>query len=286
LCTKDKSYELKYLETTNSFLLLKDAAQEENKKEIKLMVNHTLECTDYNPKKFSIINILKSECSLNYNRFTGEDNCNSFLSKYSIENLFAMSELCSSEFYNMIIEYGIFEKNGLACVFEDSFLFSVIFDILSKISNNEIPHVNVSIQEIFEKIRNEGNEKILDVLSIEEKQVIMRSVFDPVISDEDMIENHYTLNVDKVKLYCAKNVFYETKESYFKLVEFITLLKKMLILTLPSELYDKLTLDNLEFIESGAEDNIFEYLKEFDLRFLRGYCVVYFLKTQRDPLIK
>jgi hypothetical protein len=206
--------------------------------------------------------------------------------KYTMENLFAMSELCSNEFNKMILEYGIFEKNGLACIFEDSFLFSILLDILSKISNYEISYENVLLQEIFEKIRNESNDKILDRLSIQEKQTIMRSVFDPIKTEGNIFENFYSLNVEKVKLYCAKNVFHETKESYYKLNEFITLLKKMLILTLPTELYDKLTLDNLEFVESGCEDNIFEYLKDFDLRFLRSYCVVYFLKTQRDPLIK
>lgn len=77
LCTDKKSYELRYLETSNSLYLLR-ALNFENEQiknaEILFMSNHIIECTEVIPKKYSIINKIKYNCSLNYDERTGRNN--------------------------------------------------------------------------------------------------------------------------------------------------------------------------------------------------------------------
>jgi hypothetical protein len=299
LCTNDKSYELKYVETSNTFMVLSipamsDGNINENRKEISLMINHTLECAEYTPRKFNVFNILKHECSLNYIKETGEDNFNSFEKKYTINELFAMCELCNNDFQKMIDTFGIFEKNGLACVHNESFLFSILDDILVMLAKENANYEKISSDEIFsDKLININPlyVNILSKFSESEKETILKNIFDIYSDSEDVSLNsltsrYYKINTDKVKLFCAKNIFHFKKEANFKLDDFISILRNMLIVSLPYYIIDQMTLSNQEYSLTSADDNIFEGYKDFDLRFLRGYCVIYFLKTQRDALIK
>jgi hypothetical protein len=203
-----------------------------------------------------------------------------------MKQLFAMSELCSNDFYKMVEEFGIFEKDGVACVYNESFLFTILDDILVMISKDveNFNYENIIMEEVFSyKLINQNNiyANILDKLNKEEKHTILKNLF-----DYKSESNTYKINVDKIKLFCTKNIFYVQKEANFKLEEFISLLRNMLIVILPYHLIDKITNDNFDYSQTSGDDNIFEGYKDFDLRFLNGYCVIYFLKTQRDPLIK
>ncbi len=150
LCTSEKSYELKYLETTNTFILVNSPAEMEGeKKQISLMTNHTLECQEYNPKKYTIFNLLKHECSLNYDLNTGDDSFNSFQNKYSLSDLFAISELSSSVFNKIIDDFGIFEKNECACVVDENFLYSFLDDILILLSKESVNYDRIHVDMIF-----------------------------------------------------------------------------------------------------------------------------------------
>ncbi len=297
LCSNEKSYELKYVETSNTFLLLsnpamQDGAINENRKDITLMTNHSLECVEYTPRKFTVYNILKQECSLNYIKETGEDNFHQFERKLSLGELFAMSELCDNDFSKMVDTFGIFERNGYACVHNESFLYSIIDDILVMLSKENLDYERISVDQVFsERLINQNNlySNFLNSLSESEKNSILRNIFDPFTeSDENnsITNSFYKLNTEKVKLFCAKNIFHLRKEANFKLEDFVSLLKNMLFVSLPYQIVDQMTLQNLDYAQTAAEDNVFEGFKDFDLRFLKGYCVIYFLKTQRDALIK
>jgi len=84
LCTSDKSYELKYLETSNSLLLLKEEKlynnnnNNNNPKETKSNIihisNHLIECNEVTPKKYPFVQKIKYECSINYSDSTGKSN--------------------------------------------------------------------------------------------------------------------------------------------------------------------------------------------------------------------
>jgi len=88
LCTKDKGYELKLLETTNTLLLIKDNEEDPNKKEIILKADHSIEATSITPRKFYVYNLLKKFCTLKYDISTGENNLSSFKQKYSLKIYF------------------------------------------------------------------------------------------------------------------------------------------------------------------------------------------------------
>jgi hypothetical protein len=77
LATENKSYELKYLETSNSLLLLRNnCAIQNNSFQIVAMSDHVIEVNDVCPRKYSVINTLKSKCALKYDLKTGTNNIN------------------------------------------------------------------------------------------------------------------------------------------------------------------------------------------------------------------
>ncbi len=74
LCTKSKSWELKYLETSNTILLLKALIKEGDEiktAEILSMENHIIECNDVIPKKYQPVLKVKENCSIYYDLKTG-----------------------------------------------------------------------------------------------------------------------------------------------------------------------------------------------------------------------
>ena len=74
ICTEKKSYELKYVYTTNNILLLENST--DIKMDVSLVAQHTLEVTDYLPRRSHIYKLLKKNC-LNYNKFNGATNIES-----------------------------------------------------------------------------------------------------------------------------------------------------------------------------------------------------------------
>lgn len=84
LCTKNKSYELKYLETSNTIFLLKalDKENEEIKtSEILSMENHIIECNDVIPKKYQPVLKVKENCAIYYDLKTGQSNIDSIFNR-------------------------------------------------------------------------------------------------------------------------------------------------------------------------------------------------------------
>ena len=73
ICTDSKSYELKYVYSTNSFYLLENNPTKMN---VSVILDHTLEVTDYHPKRSYIYKMLKQN-SLKYNKFNGATNYDS-----------------------------------------------------------------------------------------------------------------------------------------------------------------------------------------------------------------
>ena len=97
LCTDNKSYELKYVYTTNTFYIL-DPNQIDEKVSVSLVSDHTLEVTDYLPKKSQVYKILRGN-TLKYNKFDGATNyhCkwgfNLDLKKLSLEDFLNKSDM-------------------------------------------------------------------------------------------------------------------------------------------------------------------------------------------------
>ena len=82
LCTKSKSYELKYLETSNTIFLLQavnKVGEEIKTSEILSMENHIIECNDVIPKKYQPILKVKENSAIFYDLKTGQSNIESIL---------------------------------------------------------------------------------------------------------------------------------------------------------------------------------------------------------------
>jgi hypothetical protein len=75
LCTDIKTYEVKLVETSNTFVLLEENNIDNNYK-IVMTTDHSLDINEVIPRKYNVINFLRNTCALNYNLANGESNIN------------------------------------------------------------------------------------------------------------------------------------------------------------------------------------------------------------------
>lgn len=285
LCTKDKGYELKMLETSNTLLLLKNKENSEDKKEIILKTDHCIEATNILPKKYYIYNLLKKFCQLNYDTSTGQNNISSFKQNYSFDELFAMCDLPSKQFNELVLETHIFKYNeDITCIFDFQFIINFLSDLLKGISLVNKKHFN-RIDDLINLLPVDSKFKItLNSMNENEKRNIIEYIAD--ISEN----NEINLNVNKIKLLLAKSLFYSNKDgtkSELKLSNFILLFNNAFTIYLPVDLSQEESKKMNEYLCSGnCEDNLYERYKEYDLRFLVGKCIIYQNKSYNEPLIK
>jgi hypothetical protein len=133
--------------------------------------------------------------------------------------------------------------------------------------------------------------KIINILSNNEANALVK-----YIANEGIISNinndfqkSYGLNLDKIKIFCFKSILYDV-EAKMKLSVFIELFKNSLRIILPSDFLEIENRNNFDYLEINnnyeCEDNLFEYYNGYDLRFLKNYAYVYFISSQREPLIR
>lgn len=91
LTTTSKTYELKFVYTTNNFYLL-ERQPLDNKSNVSLVAEHTLEVNEYMPKRSEIYNLLKSN-SLNINKFDGATNMNCKIPIYQALRMMTFDDL-------------------------------------------------------------------------------------------------------------------------------------------------------------------------------------------------
>ena len=285
LCTKDKGYELKILETTNTLLIVKDKDENSNQKEIILKAEHSIEATSITPRKYYIYNLLKKFCVLKYDTTTGENNLSSFKQKYSLKDLFSLCDLPSIQFNNLIKEKHIFEYNeNIACLFDFNFVIQIIGPLLKSLSYYNKYKFN-NLDEMFQILLSTDSnfDDIINKFNKNEKKNLVEYI-------SDINNNNIMLNVEKIKKFISKSLFYSNNENNnyeFKLVNYIQLFNNALSLYLPIELYeeDNKTM-NKYLTENTCDDNLYPGYKEFDLRFLIGQCIIYMSKSYNEPLIK
>ena len=289
LCTKDKSYELKLLETTNTLLLIKDKDEDSNKKEIILKADHSIEATSITPRKFYIYNLLKKFCILKYDINTGENNISSFKQKYSLKNLFSLCDLPSTQFHQLIKETHIFQYNDeISCIYDFNFLTDFLGPLLKSLSYSNKSKFN-SIDEIFDIFVNTDNNmnNVVNKLNQNEKRNLVEYIGDII---DNKGNTQIILNVEKIKMFIAKSLFFSNKDDNkfeFKLVNFVQLLNNALSLYLPIELYETESRAMNKYLsENSCEDNLYPGYKEYDLKFLLGQCTIYMSKSYNEPLIK
>ena len=135
---------------------------------------------------------------------------------------------------------------------------------------------------LLKKINNNYDKVILN-MSKEEKNYLLNFICD--IDDFGL-----SINVEKVKLFIAKNLFFsnEKDQNYiFKLEQFITLFNNAISIYLPIELLNKYQQNlNDYLIKSDCKDNLYEFYQEYDLRFLKGNCVIFLDKKYNKILIQ
>ena len=289
LCTKDKGYELKLLETTNTLLLIQDKEEGSNKKEIILKADHSIEATSITPRKFYIYNLLKKFCILKYDINTGENNILSFKQKYTLKNLFSLCDLPSTQFEQLIKETHIFQYNDeITCIFDFNFLADFLGPLLKSLSYSNKYKFN-SLDEIFEILVSTDNNMInvTKKLNQNEKRNLVEYIGDIKDNNGNVEIN---LNVEKIKMFIAKSLFFSNKNDNkfeFKLVNFVQLINNALSLYLPIELYEEESRKMNKYLtENSCEDNLYPGYKDYDLKFLLGQCTIYMSKSYNEPLIK
>ena len=286
LCTKDKGYELKLLETTNTLLILQNKDDNSNNKEIILKADHSVEATSTTPRKYYIYNLLKKFCTLKYDTSTGQNNLSSFKQQYSLNNLFSLCDLPSNQFNKLISETHIFEYNeNITCLFDFNCVIEIVGALLKSLSYlNKYTFTNLDeIYQLFLSTDYHFNE-VINKMNYNEKKNLVE-----YISDFDNNNSNITLNIEKIKLFISKSLFYSNNNNNFefKLINFVQLFNNALSLYLPIELYEEDNRKTNKYLtENDCEDNLYPGYKDFDLRFLIGQCIIYMSKSYNEPLIK
>ena len=216
------------------------------------------------------------------------NNFDSFNKKFTIDECFAISDLPRKKFNEMLKKENILiYLNKFLCVFNENFLFELLTDLLKIISFKDKTIFNDE-NECF-NLLNFDKEKKYDLLlkniTKEEKKFILN-----IISDFNV---KITLNKEKCKLFIAKNLFKNNKNNNnninytFKLNQFITLFKNSIVLYLPTEISTKIQTENNNYlVNSNCSDNLYEFYKDYDLRFLKKHCLIYSDSSFRNPLIR
>ena len=285
LCTKDKGYELKILETTNTLLIVKNKEENQNQKEIILKTDHSIEATSTTPRKYYIYNLLKKFCVLKYDTDTSENNLSSFKQKYSLKDLFCVCDLPSKQFNNLIEEMHIFEYNeNIACLFDFNFVIKILVPLLKALAYlNEYEFDN--IDKMFQILLSTDSnfEEIINKMNKNEKRNLIEYI-------SDIKDSKITLNVEKIKKFVSKSLFQSDNENNnyeFKLANFTQLFNNALILYLPIQLYNEDSNKTNNYVtENTCDDNLYPGYKKCDLRFLIGQCIIYMSKSYNEPLIK
>ena len=203
--------------------------------------------------------------------------------------MFSLCDLPSTQFEQLIKETHIFQYNDdIACIYDFNFLTEFLGPLLKSLSYNNKSKFN-SVDEIFKTLvdTDSNMDYVVDNLNINEKKNLVEYIGDFSNKEKNLEIN---LNVDKIKLFIAKSLFYSDKDNNkfeFKLVNFIQLFNNALSIYLPIELYEKQSSSMNKYLtENSCEDNLYPNYKDFDLRFLHGKCIIYMSKSYNEPLIK
>ena len=173
--------------------------------------------------------------------------------------------------------FNAFEKNNFIFILDDEFIIDYLRDILFLIVDKKLNIKDLDFSFIFKCLEEKFPELILSTC---EKNSLINEICDINI-------NRAILCNLKVKLFCVKSIFYsknnEKKNLYLK--EFIQLLNGIYRLIFQSEIMDSIIEEEIKYQITSCQDNLFEYYKEFDLRFLRGHYTVNLLGSQKEPII-
>ena len=181
LCTDSKHFELKFLETSNTYMILDSESEQTQKKDVTLMTYHTLECCELSPKKYHIYNILKRNCSLNYDINSGENNFDSFTKRYTKEECFAMSDLPREKFNHLLSEQKIFAyKDMFMCIFSIEFAYDIVAAILRAIAaNNKDIYADWNdLLNILSQSEKGKYDKVINAMDITEKRNLLLYICD------------------------------------------------------------------------------------------------------------
>lgn len=195
--------------------------------------------------------------------------------------------------------FNFFEINKGIYTFEENFIFKIIENVFTMFSKNpEINYSKFTIEEIFNHELIALDDKYKEIISNFteiEKLNTLKYIADLIIQADNLnkmdIEGEdeikfFKLNLNKIKNFCLKNIFLDRHRS-IKLSEFLSLFRHSLRLILPNELLEIENQNNFKYTEEeSCEDNLFEFYKEYDFRFLKNQVYIYFLKTQREPLVQ
>lgn len=205
------------------------------------------------------------------------------MKKYKADELILYTELCENDFSKEIKSFGVVYKNGFIFIYSSAFKLEITRCLLEVIVDKgeecDVNFLNKTLLFLYLQNSNKNYSNIVEKLSEDEKNFLMLE-----FCDGSEIEDFYTFNIDKVKLFCVKTLF-QGKE-IMKLSEFCKLLKEIYRLVFKNEIYNSIMDEFFIYAETTCEDNLFENFKEFDLRFLKGKGTIFFLNTQKEALIR
>ncbi len=207
------------------------------------------------------------------------------MNKISFDDLFFESQLSMNEFKKQFEQFNFFEISKGIYTFEENFIFKVIENIFTLFSKKEIDYNKFGIEEIFNEDLTSVDEKYKEIIcnfTEIEKETALLYIADitsaadkismDIVGEKDV--KFFNLNLNKIKNFCLKNIFLDRLHS-IKLSEFLSLFRHSLRLILPPELLEIENNSNFKYTEEeSCEDNLFEFYKEYDFRFLKNQVYI------------
>lgn len=260
LSTMDNSYEIRHLETSNSLIVIEES-------KVITLLNFTTEATEYIPTNEIILKLLLKSSSISIIHL---NNISNYLldetNGLSLKDLLIKTDFSQRHLEKELKKMSSFQEKGRFFLFQRETVEKMFGDmfVLLKQRKEELSYVNV------ENVLNEYQLRS-GFLSENMKVCLCEMIFQDGI-----------LKIDCVKLIISQISMSQIDSSNKKydLNSFLTKFNLNLNLLLSSSLSNTLIQDEIKYLNSSCDDNLYDGFNKADLRFLKGFAYIAYDGTE------
>lgn len=318
LITLNNEFELKFIETSNCFLLTEKFNPKQNstllenngKIEIFTTLNHIIEANEVSISYNDLENLINSSEKINFSFETGNRIVKSNENKVSnikYDDLIYKSCLSKFKIDKHLAECKVFiNSKGSVLLYDSNFIYKFLHDFLlvssNKLSSSKIISTDIYENEEFYEFKD-CYKNMISNMNEEEKLNILAFIGNPIENNS----SKFIINLDKIKECCfniIKNLFFEEGTNFsnmdlknqsknkktdqgpnqlgklMNLSLFIQKYNSLLQQLLPSDLYCIHSKNEFDYLQTNCEDNIFDGLKTCDLRLFKCKIIIIFLNNK------
>lgn len=254
LSTMDNSYEIRHIETSNSLIVIEES-------KVITLLNFTTEATEYIPTNEIILKLLSKSSSISISHL---NNISNYLSDesngLSLKDLLIKTDFSQRQLERELKKMSSFQEKGRFFLFQRESVEKIYGDVF------------VSLKQRKEGLSYESVESVLNEYEL--KGVCLSKNMKICLCE--MIFQDGIMKIDSVKLIISQISMSQIDSSNKKydLNLFITKFNLNLNLLLPSTLSNTLIQDEIKYLNSSCDDNLYDGFNKLDLRFLKGFAYI------------